>query len=164
MPIQIHQKPRIRAFCPLVGFLLAACGLLRTLSRTVSDQQFSSIWVGCGSWAKALRSSFRNCEVNLATTIPIFSSPWPDSLGLEPYLSLCVPYNDSQFNPCLLSREQKDLAVPRLSGHDCTWLYKPILRMPKRSGYEWQSRRSGHQRKTFDTWERVMTGSISWMS
>ena len=63
---------------------------------------------------KALRSSFRNCEVNLATTIPIFGSPLPDSLGVEPNMSLCVPYNDSQFNPCLLSGEQKDLTVPRL--------------------------------------------------
>ena len=56
----------------------------------------------------------------MATTIAIFGSPLPDFLGVEPYMSLCVPYNDSQFNPCLLLGEQKDLAVPRLSGRDCT--------------------------------------------
>ena len=64
---------------------------------------------------------FRNSEANLTTTIPIFGSFLPDSLSIEPYISLYFPENDFQFNLCLLSGEQKDLTVPRLSGHDCTF-------------------------------------------
>ena len=35
----------------------------------------------------------------------------------------------TQFDPCLLSGEQKDLTVPRLSGHDCTQLKQIYIRM-----------------------------------